>query len=190
MRGVAFQDGRHDFVIHTGGLELYPRLSANTTLRTTHDGSAESGSSQLDALLGGGLDRGSSTLLLGPAGCGKTTVGIELAARLGCGFVDADDYHSPENRARMNAGIALTDDPRRLWLETLANWIFTRWFGSRKLKFANGIRSKPDVRFMKDLIEAGSYRPVVDRTYPMEQVVDAHRYVETWHKRGNVVLTM
>jgi circadian clock protein KaiC len=74
MRGVAFQDGRHDFVIHTGGLELYPRLSATSTLRTTHGGSAESGSSQLDALLGGGLDRGSSTLLLGPAGCGKTTL--------------------------------------------------------------------------------------------------------------------
>jgi circadian clock protein KaiC len=74
MRGVQFQDGRHDFVIHTGGLELYPRLSASDTPTTLSDGSAESGSSQLDALLGGGLDRGSSTLLLGPAGCGKTTL--------------------------------------------------------------------------------------------------------------------
>jgi circadian clock protein KaiC len=74
MRGLPFQEGRHDFVIHTGGLELYPRLSAASTLCTTHGGSAESGSSQLDALLGGGLDRGSSTLLLGPAGCGKTTL--------------------------------------------------------------------------------------------------------------------
>jgi circadian clock protein KaiC len=74
MRGVPFQDGRHDFVIHTGGLELYPRLSASSALRAAHEGSAESGSSQLDALLGGGLDRGSSTLLLGPAGCGKTTL--------------------------------------------------------------------------------------------------------------------
>jgi NADPH:quinone reductase-like Zn-dependent oxidoreductase len=42
---------------------------------------------------------------------------------------------------------------------------------------------------MKELIEAGSYRPVVDRTYPMEQAAEAHRYVEAWHKRGNVVLT-
>lgn len=74
MRGVQFQDGRHDFVIQTGGLELYPRLSASGTPSTPSDGSAESGSSQLDALLGGGLDRGSSTLLLGPAGCGKTTL--------------------------------------------------------------------------------------------------------------------
>src|SRR5689334_21706771 len=75
MRGVRFQDGRHDFVINTGGLELYPRLSASGTPPIVHEGSAESGSSQLDALLGGGLDRGSSTLLLGPAGCGKTTLG-------------------------------------------------------------------------------------------------------------------
>jgi circadian clock protein KaiC len=75
MRGVQFQDGRHDFLIQTGGLELYPRLSAGGTSPVAHEGSAESGSPQLDALLGGGLDRGSSTLLLGPAGCGKTTLG-------------------------------------------------------------------------------------------------------------------
>jgi len=74
MRGVRFQDGRHDFVIQTGGLELYPRLSAGATTPVVHDGSVESGSSELDALLGGGLDRGSSTLLLGPAGAGKTTL--------------------------------------------------------------------------------------------------------------------
>lgn len=74
MRGVQFQDGRHDFTIRTGGLELYPRLSSQNTPFVEHEGSAESGSEQLDTLLGGGLDRGSSTLLLGPAGCGKTTL--------------------------------------------------------------------------------------------------------------------
>jgi circadian clock protein KaiC len=74
MRGVQFQDGRHDFVINTGGIELYPRLSASNTPQTNNEGSAESGSPQLDALLGGGLNRGSSTLILGPAGCGKTTL--------------------------------------------------------------------------------------------------------------------
>ena len=36
---------------------------------------------------------------------------------------------------------------------------------------------------------SGAYRPVIDRTYPLEQVVEAHRRVETWHKTGNVVLT-
>jgi len=74
MRGVRFQDGRHDFVIKTGGLDLYPRLSARTTDVVKSEGSAKSGIEQMDVLFGGGLDRGSSTLLLGPAGCGKTTL--------------------------------------------------------------------------------------------------------------------
>jgi circadian clock protein KaiC len=74
MRGVQFRDGRHDFVIQTGGLELYPRLLSRSAPFVGQEGVAKSGSAQLDALLGGGLDRGSSTLLIGPAGCGKTTL--------------------------------------------------------------------------------------------------------------------
>lgn len=75
MRGVAFQDGRHDFVIKSGGLELFPRISTSAgDLSIGSEGSAASGSPQMDTLLGGGLDRGSSTLLMGPAGCGKTTL--------------------------------------------------------------------------------------------------------------------
>ena len=74
MRGVRFQDGWHDFVIKSGGLELYPRLCASVTAAVEDEPTAESGSTQMDALLGGGLDRGSSTLLIGPAGGGKTTL--------------------------------------------------------------------------------------------------------------------
>jgi circadian clock protein KaiC len=73
MRGVRFHDGRHDFAIQTGGLELYPRLSIRDQGQVTLTESAASGSSALDTLLGGGLNRGASALLLGPAGCGKTT---------------------------------------------------------------------------------------------------------------------
>jgi len=47
-----------------------------------------------------------------------------------------------------------------------------------------------DVELLKQLIEAGEYRPVVDRRYPLEDVVEAHRYVETGQKTGNVVLTV
>jgi NADPH:quinone reductase-like Zn-dependent oxidoreductase len=50
--------------------------------------------------------------------------------------------------------------------------------------------TKENVRFLKDLIAAGSYRAVIDRTYPLEDVVDATRYVESEQKTGNVVLTL
>lgn len=74
MRGVRFHDGRHDFCILTGGVELYPRLSTRDGASAVHSGVATSGRAELDALLGEGLEYGSSALLLGPAGCGKTTV--------------------------------------------------------------------------------------------------------------------
>ncbi len=45
-------------------------------------------------------------------------------------------------------------------------------------------------RSRADLAEAGTYRPVIDRTYPIEQIVEAHRYVDTGRKRGNVVITV
>jgi len=47
-----------------------------------------------------------------------------------------------------------------------------------------------DVLFLKELIEAGKYRAVIDRCYPLEQVIDATKYVETEEKTGNVVLTV
>ena len=51
-------------------------------------------------------------------------------------------------------------------------------------------QSKEDVRFLKKLIEEGKYRPVIDRCYPLEDVIEATRYVETERKTGNVVLTV
>jgi circadian clock protein KaiC len=79
-RGRKFRGGFHDFTIKTGGLEVYPRLVASEH-RTKFDRSpTSSGNVQVDALLGGGIERGSSALILGPAGTGKSLFAISFAA--------------------------------------------------------------------------------------------------------------
>jgi carbohydrate kinase (thermoresistant glucokinase family) len=70
-------------------------------------------------------------VLAGVAASGKTTVGRMLASTLTWDFLDADEYHSPENKARMEAGTALTDDDRRPWLDLLAR-VITRTIADRR----------------------------------------------------------
>lgn len=66
----------------------------------------------------------------------------------------------------------------------------TRWFGDRRVVLPIPKYTKENVLLVKELVESGEYRAVIDRTYPLEQVVEATRYVETGQKTGNVVLTV
>ena len=66
----------------------------------------------------------------------------------------------------------------------------TRWIGKKRVTLGIGKYTKDDLLLLKRLIEAGEYRAVIDRTYPLEHVVEATRYVETGQKTGNVVLTV
>ncbi|MBP2549250.1 circadian clock protein KaiC [Neorhizobium galegae] len=77
-RGQAFRGGYHDVVIRTGGLAVFPRLRAVEHRTGFARTILQTGIAALDKLLGGGVDRGSSTLLLGPAGTGKTLFSLQF----------------------------------------------------------------------------------------------------------------
>jgi len=77
VRGLNFRDGYHDFAIRTGGIVVYPRLVAAEHRHLVKHEQAPSGLAELDAMLGGGIDRGTSTLIMGPAGSGKSALSTQ-----------------------------------------------------------------------------------------------------------------
>lgn len=79
LRGRKYRGGYHDFVIARGGLDVFPRLVAAEHNRGQTRGLLKSGNAELDALMGGGLQYGTSAVLLGPAGSGKSTLAIQYA---------------------------------------------------------------------------------------------------------------
>jgi len=79
LRGQKYRGGYHDFVILTGGLDVFPRLVAGEHARAQKRGLLKAGNAEVDALLGGGLPYGTSTVLLGPAGSGKSTLALQYA---------------------------------------------------------------------------------------------------------------
>lgn len=109
-------------------------------------------------------------LLMGVSGAGKTTTGIRLARALGWTFRDADDFHPPENIAKMRAGIPLNDQDRWPWLEAIGHWLDAqRLHGGKAIVTCSALRriyrdkvlhGRPDVKlvFLK-----GSKALIADR---------------------------
>lgn len=79
IRGLNFRDGYHDFAIRTGGIVVYPRLVAAEHRTVVAHEQMPSGITMLDRMLGGGVDRGTSTLMMGPAGSGKSALATQYA---------------------------------------------------------------------------------------------------------------
>ena len=82
LRAVKFREGYHDYIIVTGGLRVFPRMIAAEHHRKFWHEPVSSGIKQLDSLCGGGLDRGTTTLIRGPAGTGKSTLVLQYAMQL------------------------------------------------------------------------------------------------------------
>ena len=95
LRGVAAVDGYHDFRIRQGGIEVYPQLVPDPGRKRVDDEPVTSGIAELDSILGGGLSWGTCTLFIGPAGCGKSTMGAQYVAA---------------TAARTNAAVFLFDE--------------------------------------------------------------------------------
>ena len=107
LRGVKFREGYHDYAIKTGGLRVFPRLVAAEHYTRMRSEPVRSGIKELDHLFGGGLDRGTTTLILGTAGTGKSTLALQYAAQMASkgdrGIIFAFDETRPIMLARAKA---------------------------------------------------------------------------------------
>jgi NADPH:quinone reductase-like Zn-dependent oxidoreductase len=105
-------------------------------------------------------------------------------------IVDAVGKHSfkrSKSSLKPGGSYLATDHLSNLWLA-----LWTKLMRGKRVRFSvtSPMPTKKDVVFLKELVEDGRFRPVIDRCYPLEDVVEASRYVETEQKTGNVVLTV
>jgi len=106
LRGARFRDGQHDYSIENGGLHIYPRLVAAENRADHRNSVLSSGVCELDTLRGGGLYAGTSTLVMGPAGTGKSTV--------------AGTYLLSANRQGLHAAAYIFEETRHTYLERMS----------------------------------------------------------------------
>ena len=100
LRGVKFREGYHDYTIETGGLRVFPRLvAAEHHAKSASREHVSSGIKELDNLFGGGLDRGTATLILGAAGTGKSTLALQYIKRMALNGEPGVIYAFDETRA-------------------------------------------------------------------------------------------
>ena len=90
-------------------------------------------------------------------------------------------------RSLKKKGIYLIGNPT---LSRIVRGLWASMTSSKKVKFGLAVARNEHLIFIKELIEAGKIKSVIDRRYPLEQMAEAHRYVETGHKKGNVVITV
>ena len=103
LRGSKHREGYHDFTIETGGIAIYPRLVAAEHQEKFVPRAFPSGVAALDELIGGGLDAGTATLILGPAGAGKSTLAAQYAVAAARAGKGAALYNFDETRATLLA---------------------------------------------------------------------------------------
>ena len=111
LRGVNFVGGFHDAIIQPGGLRVFPRLVAAEHKTEFTDAQLDSGLANLDAMVGGGIDRGTSCLMLGPAGAGKSSVAMQFAISAAARGENVQIYLFEENMhtlARRAASLGMT----------------------------------------------------------------------------------
>jgi circadian clock protein KaiC len=100
-RGVKFRGGYHDYVIEKGGLAVFPRLVAAEHRQSVHRDKLPSAIAELDVLLGGGIEEGTSTLIVGAAGTGKSTLAAQFAVSAACRGQHAAIFAFDENPATL-----------------------------------------------------------------------------------------